>query len=59
MPLNHAKHNYEVCFFLYEKTKYNDWIITTAYYSAIHFVYYKLFPNKYEDPLTGNIKQFI
>lgn len=58
MPLNHAKHNYEVCLFLHEETEYNDWIITTAYYSAIHFVYYKLFPGSYEDPRDGKIKPF-
>ena len=58
MHLKHAKHNYEVCLFLNENTEYNDWIITTAYYSAIHFVYSKLFPNKYEDPITRNIKHF-
>lgn len=58
MPLNHAKHNKEVCLFLYNQTKYNDWTITTAYYSAIYFIYSKLFPNKYEDPLNGDIKHF-
>jgi hypothetical protein len=57
MPLNHAKHNLEVCKFLRDNTSYFDWIVTTAYYSSIHYVSYCLFPGKYEDS-SGNIKQF-
>ncbi|MBA7547108.1 hypothetical protein ES705_39510 [subsurface metagenome] len=58
MPLNHAKHNYKVCHFLWDNSKYNDWIVTTAYYSAIYFVYHNLFPKSYEDPISGNIRNF-
>lgn len=58
MPLKHAKHNQAVCLFLKSNTDYNDWIITTAYYSAIYFIYHALFPDKYEDPISGDIKSF-
>lgn len=58
MPRNHANHNLEVCSFLKSNTAYNDWVITTAYYSAIYFVYSILFPNKYEDPTNGDVKNF-
>lgn len=42
--LNHAKHNERVCNFLSKKEDFTDWIITTAFYSAIHFVDHKIFP---------------
>lgn len=42
--LDHAKHNEEVCEHLVDNTKYSDWIITTAFYSAMHYMRYKLFP---------------
>ncbi len=58
MPFKHAKHNFEVCSFLKENTKYNDWIVTTAYYSTIHYVSYKLFPGKFENQINGNIQNF-
>lgn len=41
---NHALHNEEVCDFLCAKPEYVDWIITTAFYSALHFVDKKIFP---------------
>ncbi len=42
--LDHAKHNEDVCTHLAENTKYSDWIITTAFYSAMHYMRYNLFP---------------
>lgn len=43
--LNHALHNEEVCKYLeVKKSDYGDWVITTAFYSALQFVSYKLFP---------------
>lgn len=44
--LNHAKHNESVCEHLFDKTKYSDWIITTSFYSAMHYVRHALFPYK-------------
>lgn len=58
MSLKHAKHNYTVCEYLYANTKFNDWIVTVAYYSSIHYICYTLFPNSYEDLLNGNITRF-
>lgn len=55
MPLSLAKHNQEVCQFLHARTKYNDWIVTTAFYSAIHYVYYKIFPLEFVD--SSDIKR--
>lgn len=44
--LKHAHHNKKVCESLSETPEYTDWIITTAFYSALHFVDYKIFPLK-------------
>ena len=41
----HAIHNLEACRFLKENSNFNDWVITTAYYTANHFVRYKIFPH--------------
>ncbi len=46
--LDHALHNEELCMFLCKHKKFNDWVITTAYYSAIYFVNYELFPDQFE-----------
>ena len=50
--LDHALHNEKVCNLLYEDKSCPDWVITTAFYSCIHFVRYKLFP--FEDTDSGN-----
>jgi len=42
--LNHALHNEAVCDYLEIKIDFVDWVITTAFYSALQFVSYKIFP---------------
>jgi len=42
--LDHAKHNEEVCNYLSKNPDYADWVITTAFYAALHYVSYKIFP---------------
>jgi len=55
MRKEHALHNEELCDFLLNNGKYNDWVITTAFYSALNFVKHEMFPlnlpgiGKYED----------
>jgi hypothetical protein len=44
--LLHAQHNVKVCKYLNKKEEFSDWVITTAFYSALHFVRYKIFPLK-------------
>lgn len=46
MSLDHAKHNQELCVHLNTDKKFTDWIVTTAFYSALHYVEYQLFPFK-------------
>ena len=50
--LKHALHNEDVFKYLLLKKEFTDWIITTAFYSALHFVDYKLFPQTYTDKTT-------
>jgi hypothetical protein len=40
----HAIHNEDACNFLLSSQKFNDWVVTTAFYSALHFVQHEIFP---------------
>lgn len=42
--IRHACHNEEVCKLINANGKFPDWVITTAFYSAIHFVSFRIFP---------------
>lgn len=44
MSKGHAQHNENLCDFLIADGTYSDWIITTAFYSALHYVQHELFP---------------
>ena len=46
--LDHALHNEKVCKYIQKKSDFADWIITTAFYSALHFVTHKIFPMNVE-----------
>ena len=52
MKKKHAQHNENACNFLFRSKKYNDWVITSAFYSALHYVHHEIFP------LTENGKTF-
>jgi hypothetical protein len=56
--LDHAKHNQRACEFLRADGRYLDWVVTTAFYSAIHYVDHLLFPGTFDDPETGRPKNF-
>lgn len=54
MSLDHAEHNEKACQLLFKTNEFNDWVVTTAFYSSLHYVNFKLFPltkdeNKYEN----------
>lgn len=44
MRKQHAIHNEAACDFLLSSNKFNDWVVTTAFYSALHFVQHAIFP---------------
>jgi hypothetical protein len=56
MRRSHGQHNKIVCDKLHLQTEItcNDWVITTAFYSAIHFIDHLLFPLEYSDGLKFN-----
>lgn len=47
----HALHNERVCNYLVEAGEYNDWVVTTAFYAALHWIEHYLFP--YTIPYKG------
>jgi hypothetical protein len=55
--LEHGKHNEAVCDYLEIRNEFADWIITTAFYSALQFVSYVIFP--FEMPAIGGKKTAI
>jgi uncharacterized protein (UPF0332 family) len=40
----HAIHNEKACDYLLSSGQFNDWVVTTAFYSALHYVCSDLFP---------------
>lgn len=56
--LKHAKHNESVCRFISQKQDYADWVVITAFYSAIHFVEHKIFPYKENGQTFRNMEHY-
>lgn len=40
----HAIHNEEACNFIHSDGKYCDWVVTTSFYAALHYVQHEIFP---------------
>lgn len=57
MKKAHGKHNRDLCDELYQGKQYNDWVITTAFYSAIHYIDHCLFPLTHNGVPFQNISQ--
>ncbi len=58
MSKAHAEHNEAVCIELHAAPNlYNDWVVTTAFYSALHFVRHKVFPHK--ETINGKPVNFV
>jgi hypothetical protein len=59
MKREHGLHNKKLCDKLYlsEPVEFNDWVVTTAFYSSIHFLDHALFPCKYESQTFTNINE--
>lgn len=55
----HSEHNYEACKFLLDDGRFHDWVITTAFYSALHLVQENIFPYTDDEGYTySNFEQF-
>jgi hypothetical protein len=59
MSREHGRHNKLVCdkLNLLENFSCNDWIVTTAFYSAIHFIEYYCFPFNHKGRIFQNIEE--
>lgn len=44
MTKQHAIHNEAACDFLLSSNQFNDWVVTTAFYAALHYVQHEVFP---------------
>ncbi len=44
MQKEHAIHNEAACDFLLANGNFSDWVVTTAFYSALHYVQHEIFP---------------
>lgn len=44
MSLEHAEHNEQLCHQLHAEGKWKDWVVTTSFYSALHYIEHRLFP---------------
>src|SRR5665213_845583 len=44
MGRDHAEHNRDCCNSLHSVGKFNDWVVTTTFYAALHFVSNEIFP---------------
>lgn len=56
--LNHARHNRKACDHLHAAGEFPDWVITTAFYCAMHYALAIVFPYE-EDGITyKNIEEY-
>ena len=44
MRKQHGQHNLDLTEIIFNNSGFNDWVVTTAFYSSVHFVEYALFP---------------
>lgn len=44
--IRHAQHNEKACLYLNGSDEFRDWVITTAFYSAMHFIRSIILPYK-------------
>ncbi|WP_256004901.1 hypothetical protein [Pedobacter deserti] len=60
MRLEHGEHNESLSDFLlsHENGRYNDWVVTTAFYACIHFVEHKIFPCKVDGIDHGTFEEY-
>ena len=54
----HALHNEKVCNTLHSAGECNDWIVTTAFYAALHFTASRLFPFRDAKGKYDSINQY-
>ena len=55
---DHAIHNENACNFLQADKNYSDWVVTTAFYSALHYVQHEIFPVTINGKLYSSFNQY-
>lgn len=56
----HAAHNESLCDLIHSTGKYPDWVVTTAYYSAIYYIDNQIFPLTVgQEPVYATFNQFL
>jgi len=50
-----GQRNKDLCAELHKQGKYYDWVVTTAFYSAIHYIEGKILPTKVNNKQCANI----
>ncbi|TDS11747.1 hypothetical protein [Sphingobacterium paludis] len=60
MRFEHGEHNESLCDHLLTNTpgKFNDWVVTTAFYACIHFVEHKIFPSTIDSEDFENFENY-
>ena len=58
MRLDHAIHNEDLCRKLYLKSCSFDWVITIAFYSALHYSQYEVFPFQVGNRIYHNFDDY-
>jgi hypothetical protein len=58
IPLNHARHNKAAFDYLDKANSYPDWVITTAFYCAMHYAYAVIFPFTEVSVTYKNIEEY-
>jgi hypothetical protein len=54
----HAAHNEAACDLLNTAGAFPDWVMTTAFYAAMHLVYERLFPLETQDATYANFEGY-
>ncbi|MBU0487531.1 MAG: hypothetical protein KKD31_06215 [Bacteroidetes bacterium] len=57
MSLKHGRHNEELFLALFEEGVYRDWVITVAFYTAIHYVEERLFPTRFYNAEVHSLEE--
>jgi hypothetical protein len=57
--LYQANHNRDCCDYLNKNGNFGDWVITTAFYSALHFVDSKLFPIDVNGKIYNKLSDYL
>ena len=55
----HAEHNERLCILLLKDGSFNDWVVTTAFYSAVNFVKHQIFPLNYGGTKYADFDSYI